>query len=118
MLNIPTFIHVISERVFEMLSKLNYVAHRSSAYYWRYTGYIDRKMYKKFKNSNCLVLEHSKDVIIFAESLFGITSSYIESNTLRTEVDLTTRRRVTVLVIIFRTSSFVGDIQRFSDLAS
>ena len=51
MLKIPTFIHVISERVFEMLSKLNYMAHRSSAYYWRYTGYIDRKMNKKFKNS-------------------------------------------------------------------
>ena len=73
-----------------VLDIINNIAEKSSAWYRRYTGYVDRKMYKTSRIQNCLVLENSKDVIIFAESLSGITSSYIDLNALQTKVDLTT----------------------------
>ena len=73
-----------------VLDIINNMAEKSSAWYRRYTGYVDRKMCKTSRIQNCLVLENSKDVIIFAESLTGITSSYIDLNALQTKVDLTT----------------------------
>ena len=93
-----------------VLDIINKMAEKSSAWYRRYTGYVDRKMCKTSRIQNCLVLENSKDVIIFAESLSGITSSYIDLNALQTKVDLTTLGRATVLVTIFRTSPFGADI--------